>query len=299
MRQGGRTHKANALLTERKYKMNTYLLIDGHNLLFQMFFGMPARIVSKSGIPIQGVMGFVGAFIKICRLTSPTRIGVIFDSEHNNPRHELDINYKANRPSYADLPDEENPFSQLPYIYSALKYMRISHAEAADCETDDIIAAYTRKYGSHSKVIISSHDSDFFQLVTKNVSILRYRGKNSVICDKAYIKERFGILPSKYADFKALTGDRSDNIKGADRVGPKTAALLLSKYGSLDNIIANSAQITKPSIRKSIQESADRLKINQKLITLDGNAALPFQIHPLRTDPTSYKTKQVLKAIGL
>ena len=279
--------------------MNTYLLIDGHNLLFQMFFGMPARIVNKDGIPIHGVQGFVGAFIKICRLTSPTHIGVIFDSEHKNPRHELDKDYKANRPSYADKPDEENPFSQLPYIYSALSYMKISHAEAVNCETDDVMAAYTRKYGAHSRVIISSHDSDFFQLITKNVSVLHYRGENSVICDKAYIKEKFGILPSKYADFKAMTGDKSDNIKGADKIGPKTAAFLLSKFGSLDNIIANSDHITKPSIRKSIQESADRLKINQKLITLDGTAALPFQINPLRSDPTSYKTKQVLNAIGL
>ena len=279
--------------------MHTYLLIDGHNLLFQMFFGIPARIVNKDGIPIHGVLGFVGAFIKICRLTSPTHIAVIFDSEQVNPRNELDRNYKANCPSYAGLPDEENPFSQLPYIYSALDYMKIPHAEACDCETDDVIAAYTRKYGAHSKVVISSHDSDFFQLITGSVSVLRYRGKHSVICDKALIKEKFGILPSEYADFKAMTGDRSDNIKGADGVGPKTAAFLLSKFGTLDNIIANSDQITKPSIRKSIQESADRLKTNQKLITLDGCAALPFQIHPLKTDPTSCKTKQILNAIGL
>ena len=279
--------------------MNTYLLIDGHNLLFQMFFGMPSRIVNKDGIPIHGVLGFVGAFIKICRLTSPTHIGVIFDSEHENPRCELDSNYKANRPSYADIPDEENPFSQLPYIYSALDYMNICHAEAADCETDDIIAAYARKYGSNNKVIISSHDSDFFQLITNKVSVLRYRGKNSILCDKAYIKEKFGVLPSQYTDFKALTGDRADNIKGADRIGIKTAAWLLSQFGSLDNIITSADRITKPLTRKSVQESADRLKTNQKLINLDGGAAIPFQIHRLTVDPTSCKTRQVLAAIGL
>ena len=279
--------------------MNTYLLIDGHNLLFQMFFGMPSRIVNRDGIPIHGVLGFVGAFIKICRLTSPTHAAVIFDSEHANPRNELDGNYKANHPSYADLPDEKNPFSQLPYIYSALDYLKIPHAEAADCETDDVIAAYTRKYGSRSRVVISSHDSDFFQLVTNNVFVLRYRGKNSIIYDKAGIKEKFGISPSEYADFKAMTGDRADNIKGADKVGPKTAAFLLSEFGTLDNIIANSDKITKPSIRKSIQDSADRLKTNQKLIALDGSAALPFQIHPLKTDPTTCKTKHILNEIGL
>ena len=100
-----------------------------------------------------------------------------------------------------------------------------------------------------TEVIISSFDSDFFQLITDNVSVLRYRGDKTVICTPDYIEEKYGIFPSQYADFKSLTGDTADNIKGADRIGPKTAAYLLNEFGTLDNILANAEKIEKPFIK--------------------------------------------------
>ena len=78
-------------------------------------------------------------------------------------------------------------------------------------------------------VVIASQDSDFFQLITERVSVLRYRGKNTVICDPAYIREKLGIEPYQYAAFKSLTGDTADNIRGADKIGPKTAAELMGQ----------------------------------------------------------------------
>ena len=91
--------------------MDKLLLVDGSNLLFQMFFGMPARIVNKSGRAIHGTMGFIGAFLKIIRMTKPTHIAVLFDGEHENARVELNADYKANRIDYNEVPEEENPFS--------------------------------------------------------------------------------------------------------------------------------------------------------------------------------------------
>lgn len=206
--------------------MNKILIVDGSNLLFQMFFGMPARIVNKQGKAIHGTLGFVGALLKIIRKTDPTHIAVLFDGEHPNPRSELSPDYKANRIDYSDAPEEETPFSQLPDVYTALDYMGISYMETTVCEADDLISGYAHTYGPKNEIIISSLDSDFFQLITSTVSVLRYRGDNTIICTPDYIKENFGILPSQYADFKSLTGDASDNIKGADKVGPKTAAAL-------------------------------------------------------------------------
>ena len=81
--------------------MNRLLIIDGSNLLFQMFFGMPARIVNEQGKAIQGTLGFVGALLKIIRRTEPTHIVVLFDGEHENERSTLDSDYKANRVDYA------------------------------------------------------------------------------------------------------------------------------------------------------------------------------------------------------
>ena len=83
-------------------------------------------------------------------------------------------------------------------------------------------------------MIICSQDSDFFQLISKNVSVLRYRGEKSVTCDVAYMRERFGILPEQYAFFKSLTGDGSDNIKGIPGIGPKRRRAILTHFKTVE-----------------------------------------------------------------
>ena len=98
--------------------MEKLLLIDGSNLLFQMFFGMPARIVNHRGKPIQGTLGFVGALLKIIRMIQPSHVAVLFDGACENPRRDLDEAYKANRPDWEE--EAETPFDQLPDIYDAL-----------------------------------------------------------------------------------------------------------------------------------------------------------------------------------
>ncbi len=279
--------------------MNRLLLVDGSNLLFQMFFGMPARIVNGQGKAIQGTLGFVGALLKIIRKTEPTHIAVLFDGEHENERSSLDENYKANRVDYTKAPEEENPFSQLNDVYAALDFLRIKHTETTDCETDDIIAAYALSLGENTEIIISSFDSDFFQLITDKISVLRYRGEKTVICTPEYIKEKFGITPEQYADFKSLTGDISDNIKGADKIGAKTAALLLNEFGTLENILSNSGNIKKPSVRDSIIRNTDKLRINYQLIKLGNTEPLPFSMQELEYEYGGISTNEVLKEIGL
>lgn len=279
--------------------MNRLLLVDGSNLLFQMFFGMPARIVNGSGKAIQGTLGFVGALLKIIRMTEPTHIAVLFDGEHENDRSVLNSAYKANRVDYGEVPEDENPFSQLPDVYAALDYLGINHAETTVCEADDLIAGYAFAYGQEDEIVISSFDSDFFQLITDKVSVLRYRGDKTVICTPDYIKNKFGIEPARYADFKSLTGDTADNIKGADKVGLKTAALLINEFGTLENILANAESIKKPSIKESIIRNTEKLKINYKLIKLNDTAPLPFSMNELSYSFDGITTNEVLKGIGL
>lgn len=279
--------------------MNRFLIVDGSNLLFQMFFGMPARIVNKQGKAIQGTLGFVGALLKIICKVEPTHIVVLFDGEHENQRAVLNPDYKANRVDYSEVSEDENPYSQLKDVYDALDFIGIKHAETTVCETDDMIAGYALAYGQEAEIIISSFDSDFFQLISDKVSVLRYRGKNTAICTPEYIWERFGITPEQYADFKSLTGDTADNIKGADKVGPKTAALLLNEFRTLENLLANAESIRKPSVRESVIKNTEKLKTNYKIIKLDNTAALPFELHELGYCYTKITTKEVLRGIGL
>lgn len=279
--------------------MERLLIVDGSNLLFQMFFGMPARIVNSQGKAIGGTLGFVGALLKIIRRTAPTHIVVLFDGQHENSRLALDPEYKADRPDYSRMPEDQNPFSQLNNVYTALDFIAIKHMETTDCETDDLIAGYALSLGQETEIIISSFDSDFFQLITDKVSVLRYRGEHTVLCTPEYIREKLGIAPGQYADFKSLTGDAADHIKGADKIGPKTAALLLGEFDTLENLLANADRIKKPSVRESVIRNAERLKTNYRLIRLNNKAPLPFALHELEYHDPQITTGEVLKGIGL
>lgn len=125
---------------------------------------------------------------------------LLIDGEHENARVGLDEAYKANRPDLSTVPEEENPYSQLGDIYRALDYLQIKHFETTDCEADDVIASYALTL-ENTETVISSFDSDLFQLLSEHVSVLRYRGKNTVIYTPALFREKFGISPAQYADF--------------------------------------------------------------------------------------------------
>jgi 5'-3' exonuclease len=279
--------------------MDTLLIVDGSNLLFQMFYGMPARIPGVNGKPIHGTLGFVGALLKMIRMTGPTHVAVLFDGETANPRANIDDAYKANRPDYSVLTEEEIPFSQLPDIYAALDFLKIAHRETTDCEADDWIASYALRCTKETRVIIASFDSDFFQLIRDNVQILRYRGKNTLVCDRTYLREKLSIAPEQYAAYKSLTGDAADNIQGVPHVGPKTAAALINRFGDLENLLANIDAITKPSIRSAVSEHADRIRTNYRLIRLENCTPLPFSAEQLTYTDTGFSTRQVLTGIGL
>ena len=278
--------------------MDKLLLVDGMNLYFQMYCGMPARIVNGNGIAIQGTLGFVGAFLRIINMINPTHVLVLFDAEQENARAELLPEYKANR-DYAVTEDEDNPFSQLPDVYRALDFMRVTHGEVIGEETDDAIASYVRAYEGAMEITIASQDSDFYQLIGENTRVLRYRGDNTILCDETYVREKCGIAPTQYADFKSLTGDTSDNIRGAEKVGTKTAAWLLNTYGTLEEVIARADDITKPSIRESIKRNADRLRLNRRLIKLKGEGTLPFTLAQAVFCNPGIRTNEVLRGIGL
>ena len=331
------------------------LLVDGHNLLFQMFYGMPARIVNHEGRAIQGPLGFVGALLKIIRRIQPSHVAVIFDGEHENRRRDILEDYKANRPDYGNVPEEENPFSQLPDVYRALHYLGIPHWETQEYEADDEIAAYVHVYGKRcercyrcepsetgsaiqenqsgttacamqinqnnsavcavqknqsdsaactmqekqTRIIISSFDSDFFQLIAENVSVLRYRGEKTVLCDVIYIREKLGIEPSQYAEYKALTGDKADNIEGIRGIGPKTAADMMRHFGDLEELLTRRDEIKKPSLRKVLMEEEEHLRRNYRLIRLDGGVPIPRQLEELAWRDCGMTTTEVLKGIGL
>ena len=279
-------------------EMSRLLLVDGHNLLFQMFFGMPSRIRNREGRAVQGVIGFVGAMRKLLSLIEPSHVLVLFDAPTHNERCDIFESYKANRPDYSLVSEDENPFTQLPDIYRALDALGICHTECEGCEADDVIASYALSLRGVCEVVISSYDSDFFQLIGENVRVLRYRGDLSVLCDEEYVRCRYGIPPSLYAHHKALVGDTADNIPGIAGIGTKTAARLLLKFGSLDALLARKDEVTPPRLCDALTNQQDELLRNLRLIELGDRAPLPFSLDELRYTVLPFATTELLREVG-
>lgn len=244
--------------------MKKILLIDGHNLLFRMFYGIPAPIKNSKNQDIRALIGFLGSLKKLVKEFKPYSIYVIFDSETSKQKNSLiDNEYKKNRIDYSKVASEENPFTQLPKIKKALSYLRIPHIEVNNNETDDFIASIIKNKGTnlYDYVIIST-DSDFIQLIDKNVSLYVQRGKKSLLYNKDEVLKKYDVPPNKFVLYKALVGDKSDNIKG---IGKITAAKVL-KYSSIaDYILRNK----KSKVSFIIKENQKQLTKNLKVIKLD------------------------------
>lgn len=279
--------------------MEKFVIVDGHNLLFQMFFGMPNRIINSKGIAIQGVVGFVGAIKKIIEINNPDYLVVLFDAEQENSRKLIDDEYKSNRVDFSAVEDNLNPFSQLPYIYQALDYLKIQHFEVIGYECDDMIATLCHLFKNNYQIIISSYDTDFYQLLDDNVKIFRYKGKNSTFQDSQFLKEKYNIKPSSYAYFKSLTGDNADNIKGINNVGPKRASELVNTYSSIDELFLNIENIKLHQIKNSLRDQHERILNNMKLIELKPIPNYDFYIKKYVCPKIEEKTFEIIKSIGL
>lgn len=231
--------------------MKKLLLVDGHNLLFKMFFGLPFPFYNNNNVNITGTVGFIGTVVKMIKYLKADECLVVFDGEGSrNVRNDED--YKANRQTdYGSLSDEQNPFTQLRFIKAVLDYLNIKWIETEEIECDDYIAIISKKYDGN--VYISSSDTDFYQLVNDRIKIIKFRGKNTVFVDEKFIFDKFSILPTDFALYKAIIGDAADNIKGIHRVGPKTAvniinALKNSNFDKFYNIYTNNIEIIKHNL---------------------------------------------------
>lgn len=276
------------------------LLIDGHNLLFQMFFGMPNKILGTNGRCIEGIWGFTGALLKIIKKVEPTHILVIFDGEQELNHQKEDSLYKRNRLNYKNVADNKNPFSIFTDIKNVLTELKISYFETTyGFETDDYIKEYCKNYEKEYEIIISSLDYDYISLINDHVSLLTYRGSSSTIYNPEKVLSKWKVKPEFFVDYKALVGDPSDSIAGIPRIGPKTAALLIQEYGHVENILKKKDQIKKENIRLTLEIFENDLLHNLKLIKLEGTNEIPIKIEQLIYKNENKKTKEILAKLNL
>ncbi len=277
--------------------MEKLLLVDGSGLLFQSFYGMPRQIKNSCGQRVEAVICFVGILLKQIKSLKPDKLFIIFDGETHLNRKDQDKDYKANRIDYSAMAEEDTPFCQLQIIKKVLDYLNFEWYETTFCEADDIIASLVNDNKDKFKIIISSADKDFYQLVQDNVSIFTYRGKASVMVTPEFILNRYGIAPNYFADYKALVGDASDNIKGISGIGPKTASKLITKHGSITSILEN----VKPSEDKfcqNILSNKDKLLTNYKIIELFSKTGL-YSLPDCSFITPNVNSIEILKRLGI
>lgn len=275
--------------------MKKIILIDGHNLLFRMYYGIPAPIRNSKGKDIRGLIGFIGSLKKIVEEFKPYSLIVIFDSETSKSTNlNIDSNYKANRINYNLVHEDENPFSQLGMIKNALTYLNIEHLEVLNNETDDYIASIVSNKKDYEYIIVST-DSDFIQLVNKNTYLYVPRGKKSILYDEEKVYERYQVSPSKYILYKSLVGDASDNIKGIKGIGPITASKVLA-FNSIEEYILNNPD---SRFSKILIDQKEIIKRNIKLISmnhlLDVN---DINFNKLSKELINHKTYEIIDKIG-
>ena len=276
------------------------LIVDGHNLLFQMFYGMPNKIYNEDNVPIHGVIGFIGALLKIIKINNPDYIVILFDKEQELDRKKINENYKDNRIDYSNVSDDENPFFSLKYIYKVLDLIKIKYTEVDTYEADDMIASYVFSYFGRYDIIISSQDSDFYSLINDSVNVFKYRGIKSELVTKEKIFEKYHIDSKYFADYKAFIGNNGDNIKGVYGIGPKTATSLINNYGNIINIINNANEISNIKLRNKILDNISLLKENIELIKYTKTYELPFSIDELKLNiDENIKTMDLLKKCGI
>ncbi len=252
--------------------MKKLVLIDGSSILYRAFFALP-HFVTKNGEPTGALYGFLRMLIHVLKEEKPDYLAIAFDRRAPTVRHEQFKEYKAQRPK---MPDELS--LQFQTIHEILRAFDIPVFEIDGYEADDVIATIAKRAGqSGIETVIISGDMDLTQLIKNNIRVKLTRKGVTKLEEytREKLKEDLGIYPEQIPDYKALRGDPSDNIKGVRGIGPKTAAKLLEKYETVENLVENEKS-------PKIAENKDLILANKKLCTLYYDVPIEFEIDTLK-----------------
>lgn len=297
------------------------LLIDGNSLFHRAYHALPP-ITDKSGEVANAVFGFSNMLIKALNELKPTHVACAFDTEAPTFRHIEFEKYKATRP-----PPPPDLYPQLPKVKKVLDAFGIAYFEKEGYEADDLIATITSRFVNDSllmvhregkkrktpmnnqqstiNIIILSGDRDCLQLVDGNVKVqmpsfakaTESKPGWGVLVGAKEVRGKYGLEPHQMVDYKSLVGDVSDNVPGVSGIGPKTAAQLLQKYHTLENLFDNIAELAEP-LRRKLAEGKDTALAAKRLVELDRSIDLRFTINDLRFQPDWDQVRREYEELG-
>ncbi len=257
-------------------------IIDGNAVIYRAFYAVQSEL-SCQGQPTNAVYGFFSILFKVISELKPDYLIVALDRPEPTFRHQLSVEYKAQR---VKQPDEL--YSQIPIIKQLLEKMAIPVLEKPGYEADDIIGTVVSSLPQLDNYIVTG-DKDSFQLINESTRVywLQQGLQKTVILDAAGVETVLNLRPDQVVDYKSLRGDPSDNIPGVPGIGDKTAVELLKAFDRLDQLqkVVNDNledERLKPRWRKLIAENQASLDLSQKLAQIDCAVPLEFSLDQAR-----------------
>lgn len=258
--------------------MDKLIIIDGNSIANRAFYALPL-LSNSSGLHTNAVYGFTTMLLKLIEEEKPTHFLVAFDAGKITFRHKEYTEYKGGR---AKTPSELS--EQFPLIKELLKAFKIPQFELSGYEADDIIGTLTKAADARGeKVLLVSGDKDMLQLASDHVTVaITRKGITEVeLYDPAGIQEKYGLTPAQIIDLKGLMGDTSDNIPGIPGVGEKTALKMLHEFGTVEEVLANTASL-KGKMKEKVEEHAKDALMSKELATI-------FREVPMETEWETFR----------
>jgi DNA polymerase I len=260
---------------------STLYLIDGHALAYRMYFALTAggsstRWQTSKGEPTAGTYGFARELLRIIEQEKPDYIAVAFDTGKTF-RDKIFPAYKGTR---AKMPDDLSP--QIGRIRELVDAFNIPRLEMEGYEADDVLGSIARiAAGQGLGVKIITGDRDLLQLVNERTTVYLAGDDQNYITDEDVIK-KLGVRPAQVVDYKALVGDKSDNIPGVAGIGEKTAISLIEKFGTLDNIYQNIDQVEN-RWRNKLEQNKENAFMSRELAQIKTDLNIKLDLEHAKT----------------
>ncbi len=257
--------------------MKTLILIDANSIIHRCFHALP-KFTAPDGRPSGALYGLASVLLKIFRETPPDYAAALFDRPEPTFRDKMYKEYKAQRP-----PTEDILISQLIEAPKLFEKFGVRPFDKAGFEADDLIATFAERFSTQSgsalggkddlQIVIMTGDMDTLQMVKDGkITVRTFKKGISETMDfnEAAVRNKYGLEPEQLVDYKALVGDASDNVKGVSGIGPKTAAGILHKTGTLEKAYANPLLLPE-KVREKLLESKEQAELSRKLVLLEKN----------------------------
>jgi DNA polymerase-1 len=270
-------------------KPSLYVL-DALNFLFRAFHALPPLKTTK-GDQTGAIYGLCQMLLRIEREQRPTHLCCVFDAPGENFRNQIYSQYKAHRPP---MPPELA--GQIAMVRTVIEAFGLTELEVPGFEADDVIASLAKVATvAGMEVVICSSDKDLMQLCSAEVTVLDTM-KNRRL-GPAEVREKFGVGPEQVGDVLALMGDSVDNVPGVDGIGPKTAAELINKYGSLDALLEHAGEV-KGKRGEALVASRELVRTSRELVRLRDDVPLPKTLPELhRIEPDRERLRALFREL--